>query len=430
MISRYRDPAIKGLWSEENKYKLWMLVERVAAVAQARHQVIPAGARDGIEQHGRIDPKVVQDIADREETTGHDFVAFLDVWREQLRRAGAEDGARFLHFGLTSSDVQDTALGMLLWQSSTYVQELLSPLMRLLVDLGDQHLGTVRVARTHGQYAEPTTLGVKIMEWLELLKRSSCRLGDAARGVAVGKLSGPVGTYAHNPPEVELEAMGLLDLGSAWGSSQVIARDRLAHWAYCVAAVATACEQIALDFWLLAQSGVQEVQEGYPEGRRGSSSMPHKRNPVTAEKIRGLAHAARRFSEMLQGRVLPLERDIHHSALERIAIPDLLHATCHILVSTDSLLRHAQIDVKRMLANLEDADTEPYTSGVVLALVRLGYARDRAEEWARRWDQADLGGDFEGAASMPSEVRAAMSSDYYTRHLEALRYRFDLQWSF
>lgn len=423
MISRYADPVIDAVWGDLMKYTQWMTIERVVAGVQAQHQIIPAVAAHQIGGFGLVHTKFMSDVADEEKTCGHDFVAFLNVWKQHLLRQDGAEGARWLHYGLTSSDVQDTALAMRLHAGSARVQQLVDPLLRLLADLGDQHLGTVRVARTHGQYAEPTTLGVKILEWRELVRRALGRLGDATRATQVGKLSGPVGTYAHNPPEVEREALAVLDLLPAVGCSQVIPRDGLAHWAHCVAGLGTACEQIALDFWLLAQSGIEEVAEGYPDGRRGSSSMPHKCNPATAEKIRSLADWARQCAASLQPSGLALERDLTHSARERIAIPSLLHAVCHVLWSTEQLLLDAKIDAKRMLQNLGDAGHAPFTSGVALALVQSGETREWAESAVQAWANHEPHADtlFEDRPG----VQLAMQPDYYTRNLEHLRERFE-----
>lgn len=422
MIDRYRDPYVTNIWSDSNKITNWCLVERLAARAQADLNIIPRAAADEICEHLiHATEKTVADVADEErEHTGHDFVAFLNVWRAHLRRQGCDEGARWLHHGFTSSDIQDTTMAINLVTSSNYLRaHLVNPLVDLLKDLADQHMGTVRVARTHGQYAEPTTLGVKLVEWLELVRRAEIRLETSQLEVGVGKLSGPVGSYAHNPPQVETATMDAFGLEVARGCSQIVTRDRLAHWAHCVAGLATACEQVALDFWLLAQSGVEEVREGT---RVGSSSMPHKRNPVTSEKIQSLADWARRCSDSLQRYPLGLERTLTHSARERIAIPSLLHAVAHVLKVTDELLRGAQFDAKRMLQNLDDAGHAPYTSGVALALVRSGETREWSESAAVAWmaHEPDADALFEGRPG----VREWMTHERYIARIDgALRDR-------
>lgn len=386
MDTRYAHPTVSALWSPVGTYRIWLEIEQAIASAQAKHGVIPQGAADAINHWhelpgARLVGTDAATIARYELETRHDVAAFLMWFRKEIR----EDAARWVHFGLTSSDVVDTALGLRFHRLHDPVGAAVDDLWKLIEQLGRTHANTPTLAYTHGQPAEPTSLGARIWQWQSMLGRSGARLQDVMIEMELCKVSGPVGTYAHNPPDVERTAAERLGLEPAGlGCSQVIPRDRLAAWASAAAGVVAVCAKIAVDCRLAAHRG--ELVEVKQDGQVGSSAMPHKSNPITAEKISGLARLAAGYASMLQPVDLWDERDISHSSVERVAVPDLFHVLLHALASTRRMLAVAHWDTERMAGRLEGAGRLPYTAWRTLGMVRHGLAsREQAERGALEW---------------------------------------------
>lgn len=394
MDPRYQDEHVLNLWSTTTRHQHWLTIGRTVVDVQARVLgTIPRDAAErilndgpGVDEHW---PRVrSENILDLEQVTRHDVAAFLQWWRSKLG-----DDARWVHFGLTSSDLVDTAAGLRfvgirdrIWQATEDLLEALGVLVR-------RHGRTPVLGHTHGQPAEPTSLGIRADGWFRMVSRCVGRLWMFWNGLEVAKLSGPVGTYAHNGPDLEQWVASQLGLRPAGpGHTQVVARDALAAWATATAQLVGAIGKLAVDFRLMAHRG--EVSEGWPDGRVGSSAMPHKVNPVTAEKIGGMVRLAHGYASMLQPVDLWDERDISHSSVERVAVPDLLHTLLHALNSAVDLLTHAQWDTGRMRRNLADAGKLPYTAWYALEAARDGLgpeaARAEAVKWATMRDDGQL----------------------------------------
>jgi len=384
MDPRYQDPQVADLWSPRRQYELWLQIGREVVQAQAQAGVIPADAATDILTLGptpsTIRPNDLGLIAEAERRTGHDVAAFLSWWEHAI----PSDNGRYIHFGLTSSDLVDTALGLRFAQLEPFYITAATGLRGQIAAIIDQYGDTPVLGMTHGQPAEPTTLANRAEHWLGMAERASTNLWICWKAMRTAKLSGPVGNYAHNPPEVERQVAQALSLQPhGRGASQVVARDSLAVWATSAAQFVAACGKIATDFRLMAMRG--EVREGRRPGKVGSSSMPHKDNPVTAEKICGMGRLAAGYAQALQPVDLWLERDISHSCVERVAVPDLLHVLLHTLRSTQTLLQLAEWDTARMADWLAGADRLPYTSWFALREVEKGASRWEAHENARRW---------------------------------------------
>ena len=390
MDSRYEHPMVRQLWTARTQYEIWMQIEQHAAAAQARRGLIPAEAAEVI---GRLTPDLLDNpaefasIAQYEAQTRHDVAAFVKWMRHRV----GEPHGRWIHHGLTSSDVVDTALAVRmerLWRGTAQAELLRpeSPLRALM----REHMRTPVVGYTHGQPAEPTTLGHRAGVWWDMVRRCRVRLFRAWDDLLVAKLSGPVGTYWHNPPEVEAEvadAFGLRPAG-LW-CSQIVPRDRLAAFASAAADYVAALGKVATDFRLMAHRF--EVYEHRSDRQVGSSSMPHKRNPITAEQVCGMARLARGYALALSAVDLWEERDISHSCVERVALPDLLHVLLHSAEAATRLLGQARWDVAAMRSRLCTAGRSLYTSWRMLRAVEDGYTRDEAVQVAVGW--ADGGSD-------------------------------------
>lgn len=345
-------------------------------MAQTKLFIIPQEAADQI-CNSRLEldyTTMIDAIAEHESRTQHDLAAFLAWWRCFLPPLGS----RWLHYGLTSSDVIETANSLMMRDSQVEVESIGKSLVYTLSELSDQNSNTFFLGRTHGQPAEPTSLKIKVKEWENLIKRTLLQLEYASQELTLCKLSGPIGTYAHNSPAVERRVAASLELLPAGsGCSQVIPRDRLSHWAQCAAALVGACAKITTDFRLLASFG--EVSEGWPSDRVGSTSMPHKRNPVNAEKVCGMARLAYSYADMLRPVDLWGERDISHSSVERVAVPDLFHAVIHALETTNDILINADWHTDVMIKNLEAAGDTIYSAARVFRMINQSETVTRAE---------------------------------------------------
>jgi adenylosuccinate lyase len=371
MIPRYTRPEMEELWSDDRRYELWTRVEVAVCRALAARGEIPRDAFAVIEQKAKVDPARVAEIEAR---VHHDVNAFLDALAEQVGPP-----SRHVHLGLTSSDVLDTALAMQLRDAADLVIEQCDRVLEVLERRALEHRATVCVGRTHGMFAEPTTFGLKLLYAYDEMRRNRERLQRGREAVAVGKISGAVGTFAHLSPEVEREALAELGLGAAAISTQIVCRDRHAELFGALAQTATSIERIAVEMRHLARSEVAEVQEYFGREQKGSSAMPHKRNPWRFETLAGLARILRGHAvSAMENQLLWHERDISNSSVERIIGPDataLVHFMLHRLAS---LLDTLEVRAERMRENLLSSHGLVFSEGVLLALARRGLARQDA----------------------------------------------------
>lgn len=370
MLERYALSPMRDLWTPEAQYEAWLRVELAALSALEELGIVPPGVTEKARVKGHINP---QRIAALERQIGHDLMAFLWALEEEIGPEG-----RWLHFGLTSSDVKDTALALLLSSALDLLRERADQLGEALKDLALQHKHTPILGRTHGQWAEPTTFGLKVLGWYDELTRVRARLARAREAVAVGKLSGAVGTFAHFPPEAEEIALARLGLAPCPITTQVISRDRHAEVLFTLAAAASLVEKIALEIRHLARTEVGEVAEGRPEG---SSAMPHKENPILSERLCGLARVVRSsLGPALEDNALWHERDMSHSSVERLLLPQAFILGDYLLERGTRLIRELRVFPEVMERRIEEAQGLPFSEGLLLALVRAGMGRREAHE--------------------------------------------------
>ena len=421
MIDRYSRPAMKQVWSDENKYRKWLDVELAACEAWTEDGVIPADdmalLRGSQYNHGRM-----MEIF---ETTRHDVTAFLSSVTEQLGPEG-----RWLHLGLTSSDMLDTALALQLHEAGALLLQDMDQALEALKEQALKHKDTVMMGRTHGVHAEPMTMGLKLALWWDEMRRQRDRMALALESVRVGKISGAVGTHATVPPWVEERVCRLLGLEAAPVSNQVVQRDRHAHLVLAMALVAASLEKFATEIRGLQRTEIHEVEEPFGQGQTGSSSMPHKRNPELAERICGLARLIRGHSvTALENVALWGERDISHSSAERIIIPDSCLALDYILSIFTGIIKDLRVFPERMWANIESSRGLVFSQRALLALVDKGLSRESAYKVVQHnamlsWDQ---GKDFTALLKADPEASARLSAEefedifdygYYTRHVD------------
>ncbi len=371
MIERYSLPEMAAVWSEEHRLAVWQEIEALVVEAWAAEGVVPPAAAAALRAAPEVDREAWKA---REAETGHDLAAFVDVLA-----ASAGPGGEWVHHGLTSSDVLDTALGVLLDDAGELLAGRMAALFAALKQRALEHRDTLMVGRTHGMWAEPTTFGLELAGWAFEVQRNHRRLREAVAGVAVGKVSGAVGTYAHVTPAVEAFVCERLGLGIEPASTQVVARDRHAAFLGALALIGAMLERFAVNLRHLQRSEVGEVSEAFGAGQKGSSAMPHKRNPIAAENITGLARLLRAFAGAgLEDVALWGERDISHSSVERVALPDACLVADYALDRMTRLIEGLVVHADGMAANLAAAGTYIYSQAVLLALVRSGMARDAA----------------------------------------------------
>jgi adenylosuccinate lyase len=377
MIARYTHPEMGRLWGDERRYATWLAVETAAADAMAAVGLIPADAARDIRDRGRFSIDRIDEI---ERVTQHDVIAFTTAVAEHVGPS-----ARWLHFGLTSSDVVDTALGI---QMRDACELILGDLRELATAIGrraEEHRSTPMIGRTHGVHAEPTTFGLKLALWYAEIQRQIERVQRVRGIVAVGKISGAVGTYAHLPPEIEADVCRRLGLEPAPVSSQVIQRDRHADLMSTLALVAASLEKFALEIRGLQKTEIGEVEEPFAKGQKGSSAMPHKRNPVGCEQITGLARLLRgNASAALENVALWHERDISHSSVERVILPDSFIALDHMLRRFTRIVSGMVVYPDRMRENLERSRGVVFSGQVLLELAARGISREQAYVWVQR----------------------------------------------
>ena len=424
MIDRYSTPEMTAVWSDTARFGRWLDVELLATEAHAALGVVPAAdAKACRERAPVVDDAFVAAVLERERTTDHDVAAFVDVVQESI---GPPAGS-WIHYGLTSSDVVDTAQCWAMRDAADLLLASTDALVTTMVAMSRAHLRTVMIGRTHGIHAEPTTFGAKVALWALQLDRDRTRLHAARRSVAVCKLSGAVGTYANVDPAVEAyvgERLGLQPVPA----TQVIARDRHAELLYSFASVAATCELVAVELRHLQRTEVGEVREGFKAGQKGSSAMPHKRNPISAETISGLARVVR--SNLLAGFqdiALWHERDISHSSVERVVLPDSAQLVHYMTGRLDGLLQRLEVDAGRMRENLWSSHGLVFSQPVLLALVAAGATRDEAYRIVQRsamtaWEERS---DFRALlendpdVSLPKEaLDEAFDLDRALRHVD------------
>ena len=429
MIDRYARPRMKQVWSDENKFDKWLLVELAVCEAWTEEGVIPAEDMAKL-RHATYNMERLHEILAR---TRHDVTAFLTSITESLGPEG-----RWIHLGLTSSDVWDTATNLQMMDAADLLDEEIKSLLDALQTRAIEHKDTLMMGRTHGVHAEPITFGLKIALWWDEMRRNRQRLAQARESIAVGKISGPVGTHATAPPSIEAKVCKSLGIDSAPVSNQIIQRDRHAQFVTTLALIAASLEKFSTEIRNLQRTEVREVEEPFSEGQTGSSSMPHKRNPELSERVCGLARLIRGHSvTALENVALWGERDISHSSAERIILPDSCMVLDYILDLFTGVMRGLRVYPKRMAQNIELTKGLLFSQRVLLALVEKGSSREDAYKIvqgnsAKTWDEDK---DFRELIKSDSEVTSQISSaeldgifdyKYYVRHVDEIFQRVGL----
>jgi adenylosuccinate lyase len=377
MIRRYTHPEMGRIWSDQRKYETWLQVEVAAAEAMAQAGIVPAEAARDIRERGAFDIARIEAI---EEVTQHDVIAFTTAVAEHVGPS-----ARWLHFGMTSSDVIDTAQALQMREACDLILKGLDGLMQAVHTRAEEHRRTPMIGRTHGVHAEPMTFGLKLALWYAELTRDVARMRRAREVISVGKLSGAVGTFAHLPPEVEADACRSLGLEPAPVASQVIQRDRHAELLSALAITASSLEKCALEIRGLQKTEIGEVEEPFAKGQKGSSAMPHKRNPIGCEQIVGLARLLRGNAVAgFENNALWHERDISHSSVERVILPDSFIALDHMLRRFTRIVSGMVVYPERMRENLERSRGVVFSGTVLLELAQRGVSREQSYEWVQR----------------------------------------------
>ena len=371
MIPRYSLPEMAGIWSDSHKLEVWKEVEALALEAWVGLGVAPEEAAASLRG---VPVPTPDQVEERERVTNHDLAAFVDLLGSSM-----EEGGEWVHYGLTSSDVLDTAAGVIMSKAGAILMEKTIALFDIVKARALEHRNTVMVGRTHGIWAEPTSFGLKLAGWAFEVARAHQRLSSATATVSVGKISGAVGTYAHTPSGVEAHVCARLGLQPEPASTQVTARDRHAEFLSAIALVGASLERMATEIRHLQRSEVAEAREPFRTGQKGSSAMPHKRNPIVSERITGMARLLRGYAQVgLENVALWHERDISHSSAERVILPDACLALDYMLAQFTDLVEGLVVDTDRMLANLEATRGLVYSQAVLLALVKEGSSRDDA----------------------------------------------------
>ena len=397
------------IFSEQNKFDQWLAVELAAAEALAESGEVPVEAARALRAHAAFEIERIDAI---ERETRHDVIAFTTAVAEKMAAAGAADASRWLHYGLTSNDVVDTAQALMLKQASKILIEGARELAEILKRRAYEFKNTVQIGRTHGIHAEPITFGLKIALWYGEVARGTTRLEAAAEDLRVGKISGAVGTFGHIGPEAEERICARLGLKPAAISSQVIARDRHAAWVSSLALITATLEKIALEVRHLQRTEVREAEEPFGVGQKGSSAMPHKRNPVVSEQICGLARVVRSNTQAaFENIALWHERDISHSSVERVILADSAILTDYLLAKTRWLVDGMRVYPERMLANLESTQGLIFSGQLLLDLAAAGMLREQAYKLVqthamRAWES---GGSFRSAVESDQEVASFLS---------------------
>jgi adenylosuccinate lyase len=404
MISRYTRPEMGRVWSEENSFQKWLDVEILAAEGSAKLGQVPQQAIARIRKKARFN---VQRIREIESEVKHEIIAFLSSVAESIG-----DDARFLHVGMTSSDVMDTALAIQLKEAGSILIDDVRDLMRVLRRQAHKYKWTVMIGRTHGVHAEPITFGLKFALWYQEMVRNADRLKKAVADISVGQISGAVGTFAQISPKVEAYVCRKAGLRPAMISNQIIQRDRHAYFFATLAVIASSLEKFALEIRHLQRTEVQEAEEPFTKGQKGSSAMPHKRNPILSENVTGLARLMRSYAvAALENVALWHERDISHSSVERVIAPDATIVLDFMLRRMIYVLGELCVYPENMKRNLEKSGGTVFSERVLLALVEKGIARDSAYRMVQRHalKVGKEGGDLKSELLQDPEVRRYLS---------------------
>jgi len=430
LIERYTLPEMKAIWSQENKYRKWLDVEICACEALAEMGVIPEDALREIKEKANFSVKRIDEI---EAITNHDVIAFLTCVAEYVG-----DASKYIHLGLTSSDVLDTALAVQMKEAGEQILRRLEKLREVLLEKAKEHRNTIMIGRTHGIHAEPTTFGLKMLLWVAETERNINRLKNALETVSVGKISGAVGTYANVDPFVEEYVCQKLGLKPAKVSTQVLQRDRHAEFLTTLAVIGSSLDKFATEIRNLQRTDILEVEEYCKKGQKGASAMPHKRNPITAERISGLARLLR-GNAMVAMENVPLwhERDISHSSVERVIIPDSTITLDYMLHKFTDIMVNLIVYPENMKKNIEKTHGLIFSQRVLLALVDKGLTRERAYELVQRnamrsWNQGEdfkqlLLNDTDITAALPeNEIEELFDYNYHLKHVDRVYQRFGL----
>ncbi len=424
MIERYTLPEMGALWTEETKFQKWLDVEIAVCEVHAEMGTIPAEALEQIKSRAKFS---VARISEIEKTTDHDVIAFTTNLAEEIGEA-----ARFVHYGLTSSDVVDTANALLLRDACDILIPRIDALLDVLKRRAFEFKKTPQIGRTHGIHAEPTSFGLTFALWHDEMQRNRERLSRAREVVAVGKISGAVGAFAHLDPVVEEKVCARLGLRAAPVSTQIVQRDAYAEYLCTLAVVASSLEKFALQIRHWQRTEVREAQEKFKRGQKGSSAMPHKRNPILSERLCGMARVVRANSIVgLENVALWHERDISHSSAERVVLPDSSIATDYMLAKAASLIEGLVVYPERMLENLNATRGLVFSGQLLLALAQSGVSRETAYEWVQRnamksWDEGEdlkslVAADKDIAAQLSAEqINSAFSLDNYLRNVDKI----------
>jgi adenylosuccinate lyase len=417
VIARYSRPELRALWSDQHRFDVWLEVELAACEAMEAEGVVPSGTAGRVRQKaaGKLDPQRILEI---EEVTRHDVIAFLT----HVEELAGED-ARWLHLGMTSSDVLDSSLALLLGEALDHILAGLDQLAAALKKRALEHAKTPLIGRSHGVHAEPTTMGLVFAGFYAETRRNRRRMAEARANIAFGKIAGAVGTYANSSPSVEKAALGKLGLQPETVATQIVARDRHAEVFNALAMVGAGVERIALQVRHWQRTEVGEAEEAFGKGQKGSSAMPHKKNPILSENLTGIARLLRSYAQAgLEDVALWHERDISHSSVERVIGPDATSLCDFMLRRAAGLVDGLVVYKERMLRNLELSGGLIFSEGVMLSLVRTGLPRQTAYEMVQRAAMASRAGQgaFPDLLAKDPEVSSRLSP-------EQLRSCFDLE---
>lgn len=431
MIERYSKPEMKAVWEEKNRFQKWLEVELAACEANARLGKIPPESLKTIQEKAKFDIPRINEI---ERTVNHDVIAFLTSVAEFV---GPD--SRYIHLGLTSSDVVDTAFGAIIKDAAKILEKDLVDVVEALKNKAKENKHTVMVGRTHGIHAEPMTFGLKMALWMAEMERNLERLRAATKNVTVGKISGAVGTYANIDPSVELYVCEKMGLTPSPLSTQIIQRDRHAEFMTTLAIIGSSIDKFTTEIRNLQRTDVLEVEEPFREGQKGSSAMPHKRNPITCERLSGMARIMRSNAQVaLENMVLWHERDISHSSAERMIFPDSCGLLDYMLKTLASVIKDLRVYPENMKRNMDVYGGVIFSQSVLLSLVNKGVTREEAykivqENAHKAWNQ--IGGDFRGLLKNDPRVTSLLSSEelencfnpeHHLKHLDMIYKRLGL----
>ncbi len=430
MIPRYTLPDMGAIWSDEHRLQVMLQVELLVLEAQAKLGIVPRRAVEAIRRKARVNAAKIQQ---KESKTQHDVIAFI----EHLEDHVGPDG-RYLHFGLTSSDVLDTSLAALLQEATALLERDLGDLLKALASQARRHKRTLTIGRTHGVHAEPTTFGLKLAMFYDEFKRHQDRLACVREEIRVGKISGAVGTFANVDPAIERQVCKRLGLRPAPISTQIIQRDLHASYVATLALLGSSLEKLATEIRHLQRTEVREAEEPFGRGQKGSSAMPHKKNPITCERVSGLSRLLRGYAVAAMENI-PLwhERDISHSSVERVILPDATITLDYMLQTMTGVIRGLVVHKDRMRANLESTRGVAYSGQILLELMRAGLTRTRAYELVQRcalaaWRNGShfteiLDADPEIRKHLsPAALRRCLSPDSHLRHVDRIFKRVGL----